>query len=114
MPHILDEFFYPRTVALIGATDKPTKPGRAILENLSHFNGAIYPVNPKHGTLLGHRCYASIAEAPEAIDLAVVALPASLVEREVDALKTKGVRRLIIISSGFAESGVCDRCYFPT
>lgn len=105
MPDILDEFFYPRTVALIGATDKPTKPGRAILENLSHFNGAIYPVNPKHGALLGHRCYASISETPETIDLAVVALPAPLVEREVDALKAKGVRRLIIISSGFAESG---------
>ena len=105
MPHILDEFFYPGTVALIGATDKATKPGRAILENLSHFNGAVYPVNPNHGTLLGHRCYASIAEVPEAIDLAVVALPAPLVEREVDALKAKGVRRLIVISSGFSESG---------
>ena len=105
MPHILDEFFYPGTVALIGATDKATKPGRAILENLSHFNGAVYPVNPNHGRLLGHRCYASIAEVPEAIDLAVVALPAPLVEREVDALKAKGVRRLIVISSGFSESG---------
>jgi acyl-CoA synthetase (NDP forming) len=105
MPHDLDEFFYPRTVALIGATDKATKPGRAILENLSHFNGAVYPVNPQHATLLGHHCYPSIAEVPEEIDLAIVALPAPLVEHEIDALKAKGIRKLIIISSGFAETG---------
>ncbi len=102
---VLHDFFYPRTIALIGATDKPTKPGRAILENLSHFSGAVYPVNPRHTTLLGHRCYASIAEVPEAIDLAVVALPAPLVEQELDALREKGIRSLIIISSGFAETG---------
>jgi acyl-CoA synthetase (NDP forming) len=105
MPHDLDDFFYPRTVALIGATDKATKPGRAILENLSHFNGAVYPVNPQHATLLGHHCYPSIAEVPEEIDLAIVALPAPLVEHEMDALKAKGIRKLIIISSGFAETG---------
>jgi len=101
----LHEFFYPRTVALIGATDKATKPGRAILENLSHFNGAVYPVNPKHTTLLGHHCYPSITDVPEEIDLAVIALPAPLVEQEIDAVKTKGIGKLIVISSGFAEAG---------
>ncbi len=105
MPHDLHDFFYPKTVALIGATDKPTKPGTAILENLSHFNGAVFPVNPKHETLLGHRCYPSIKDIPEEIDLAIVALPAPLVEAELAALKEKGLRRIIIISSGFAEAG---------
>ncbi len=105
MPHDLQDFFYPRTVALIGATDKVTKPGRAILENLSHFNGAVYPVNPKHTTLLGHHCYPSIADVPEEIDLAIVALPAPLVVQEFETLRKKGVRKLIIISSGFAEAG---------
>lgn len=105
MSHDLNPFFYPRTVALIGATDKADKPGRAILENLSHFNGAVYPVNPKHATLLGHRCYASARDVPEEIDLAVIALPAPLVEQEIDALHSKGIRKLVIISSGFAESG---------
>ncbi len=105
MPHDLHGFFYPRTVALIGATDKPTKPGTAILENLSHFNGAVYPVNPKHETLLGHRCYASIKAVPEEIDLAIIALPAALVEQEIDHLSEKGIRRIILISSGFAEAG---------
>ena len=105
MPADLREFFYPRTVALIGATDKADKPGRAILENLSHFNGAVYPVNPKHTTLLGHHCYPSIGDVPEKIDLAVIALPAPLVEQEIDAVREKGIDKLIVISSGFAEAG---------
>ena len=81
MSHDLHAFFYPRTVALIGATDKPTKPGTAILENLAHFNGVVYPVNPKHETLMGRRCYPSITAVPDAVDLAIVALPARLVEQ---------------------------------
>jgi acyl-CoA synthetase (NDP forming) len=101
----LHDFFYPETVALIGATDKPTKPGRAILENLAHFQGTFFPVNPRHSNLLGRRCYASVKDIPEKIDLAIMALPAPLVEREMDALKDKGVRRLILISAGFAEAG---------
>jgi acyl-CoA synthetase (NDP forming) len=105
MAHDLHDFFYPTTVALIGATDKASKPAREILKNLSQFNGAVYPVNPKHETLLGRRCYASITAVPEKIDLAIVALPAPLVEQELDRLREKGVRRVILISSGFAEAG---------
>ena len=105
MPHDLHGFFYPRTVALIGATDKRDKPGTAILENLAHFHGAVYPVNPKHETLLGHHCYPSIMDVPEDIDLAIIALPAALVERELDAVDRKGIKRIILISSGFAEAG---------
>jgi acyl-CoA synthetase (NDP forming) len=105
MAHDLHDFFYPRAVALVGATDKPAKPGTAILENLSHYNGAVYPVNPKHETLLGHRCYPSIRAIPDPIDLAIIALPAPLVEKELDALHEKGIHRIIIISSGFAEAG---------
>ncbi len=101
----LHGFFYPKTVALIGATDNPLKPGTAILENLSHFNGAVFPVNPKHATLLGHRCYPSITAVPDTIDMAIIALPAGLVEQEIDAVHEKGIRRIILISSGFAEAG---------
>jgi acyl-CoA synthetase (NDP forming) len=105
MSHDLHDFFYPKNVALIGATDNPFKPGTAILENLAHFNGAVYPVNPKHETLLGHRCYPSISAVPDKIDLAIVALPARLVEQEIDSIRDKGIRRVILISSGFAEAG---------
>lgn len=105
MRHDLHDFFYPKTVALIGATDKPTKPGRAILENLSHFDGAVFPVNPKHATLLGHRCYASVEDVPEKVDLAIVAVPVTAVENAFHQAAAKGVRRVILITSGFAEAG---------
>ncbi len=105
MAHDLHDFFYPRNVALIGATDNPLKPGTAILENLSHFKGAVFPVNPKHETLLGHQCYPSVASIPGEIDLAIIALPATLVEQELDAVHAKGISRVILISSGFAEAG---------
>ena len=105
MVHDLHDFFYPKTVALIGATSNPTKPGMAILENLSHFNGAVFPVNPKHETLLGHRCYPSINAIPDTIDMAIIALPAQRVEREIEVVHEKGIRRIILISSGFAEAG---------
>ncbi len=105
MPSVLDSFFYPRTVALIGATDKPTKPGRAILENLSNFKGLVYPVNPRHEMLLGKRCYPSIRDVPGPVDLAVLALPALLVEPEIKAVQAAGIKNVVIISSGFAESG---------
>jgi acetate---CoA ligase (ADP-forming) len=105
MVHDLHDFFYPKTVALIGATNNPLKPGTAILENLSHFSGAVFPVNPKHETVLGHRCYPSIAAVPDTIDMAIIALPAQLVEQEIEAVHEKGIRRVILISSGFAEAG---------
>jgi len=101
----LHSFFYPRTVALIGATDKPTKPGRAILENLSTFTGRVYPVNPRYQELFGRPCYSSVREIPDTIDLAIIALPARFVEKEMDALGEKGVHRLILISAGFSEAG---------
>ncbi len=105
MAHDLQGFFYPRTVALIGATDNPSKPGTAILENLAHFKGAVYPVNPKHRTLLGHHCYPALRDVPDEIDLAIIALPARLVEQELEAVRDKGIRRIILISSGYAEAG---------
>jgi acyl-CoA synthetase (NDP forming) len=66
-------------------------------------------VNPKHETLLGHRCYPSIQAVPEAVDLAVIALPAPLVEQEIEAVHRKGIRNVVIISSGFAEAGDAGR-----
>lgn len=105
MSHDLHDFFYPKSVALIGATDKPGKPARAILENLARFNGVVFPVNPKYETLLGHRCWPSLQALPEQPDLAIVALPAPLVEEEFARICARGIRRAIVISSGFAEAG---------
>lgn len=94
----LQNFFYPRSVALIGATDKPSKPGRAILENLSRFQGAVYPVNPKQFAL--RPALFCVNLIPDSVDLAVIALPAPLVPEEIDRVHEKGIRCVIIIIPG--------------
>ncbi|OGW54637.1 MAG: hypothetical protein A2Z46_03350, partial [Nitrospirae bacterium RBG_19FT_COMBO_55_12] len=101
----LHDFFYPGTVALIGATDKPTKPGRAVLENLASFKGTVFPVNPKHTELFGRRCYATVKDIPGKIDLAIVVVPSTFAEQVMGELRDKGVRRVILVSAGFAEAG---------
>jgi len=96
----------PKTIALIGASDKEGSVGRAILENLLLAkNRKIFPVNPNRTTVLGVACYPNIAGVPEHVDLAVVATPAAIVPRTVEECGNAGVPGLIIISAGFREVG---------
>ncbi len=100
--------FEPKSVALIGATDKPGKVGRAIAENLLKFPGKVYFVNIKcqNGQeLLGKPCYKTIKDVPEDVDLAVIAVPAKVVPSVVKECVEKGVKAIIIISAGFKETG---------
>ncbi len=103
----LDAFFHPKNVAVIGATEAPHSVGRAIATNLKDapFPGAIYPVNPKRDTLLGLRCYRSIASVPEPVDLAVIATPAVTVPGVIRECAEADVPAAIIISAGFREIG---------
>jgi len=100
-------FFEPKSVAIVGASRKEGKIGNYILRNniLLGYSGRIYPVNPGSDEIQGLRCYPSVAAIPEAVELAVIALPAHLV---VDAMKDcqrKKVKGVVIISSGFSEIG---------
>src|ERR1035438_5151357 len=72
-----DIFFTPKSVAVIGATEKAEHVGRTVLWNLisSPFGGTVYPVNPKRPSVLGIKAYPSIAEIPEEVDLAVIVTP---------------------------------------
>ena len=103
----LEVFFNPKNVAVIGATEAAHSVGRSILVNLmdAPFPGAIYPVNPRHDTLLGLRCYRSIESVPEAVDLAVIATPANTVPGVIRECAEAGVPAAIIISAGFRETG---------
>ncbi|MCX8173097.1 MAG: CoA-binding protein [Thermoplasmata archaeon] len=102
----LGKLFKPRTVAVIGASANPLKPGSRICENLSsNPNIILYPVNPKYGSLAGHRCYARISDIPGKIDLAVISVPANLVQNAVEDCIKSGIKNLLIISSGFSEVG---------
>lgn len=98
---------HPRSVALIGASADPDKVGYAVLGNLlrADFAGPVFPVNAERRSVRGVRAYASVLDIPDAVDLAVVAVPAAHMDEVMDACLAKGVKALVVISSGFGESG---------
>jgi acetyl coenzyme A synthetase (ADP forming)-like protein len=97
--------FSPSSIAVIGASSDPGKVGYAVLRNLLPFPGTLYPVNPRHPEVLGRKAYPSVTSIPGPVDTAVVAIPATLVPALMDDLGKKGVRLVIIVSSGFRETG---------
>ena len=103
----LDSIFRPRSVAVIGATDREGSVGRATLSNLidSSFQGKIFPVNPRLPELLGRRAYARIGDIHEPVDLAVIVTPAATVPGIVGECIAAGVQGAVVISAGFREHG---------
>jgi acetyltransferase len=105
--HPLDDIFNPRSIALIGASEREGSVGRTVLWNLlsTPFGGTVYPVNPKRPSILGVKAYKDVASLPEKPDLVVITTPAptapGLIKECVDA----GVPAAIIISAGFKEHG---------
>jgi acetyl coenzyme A synthetase (ADP forming)-like protein len=101
----------PRSVAVVGAGREPGGVGRAILANLlaGDFNGPVYPVHPTAAHIGGVPAYPSILEVPGGVDLAVVAVPALAVERVVRECAEKGVRGLVVVSAGFAETSAAGK-----
>jgi len=104
-PPLHPEILNARSIALIGATPEPGKVGYAVLRNLLAFPGKLYPVNPKHQVILGRTVYPGLASVPDRIDIAVIVVPARFVPEIVRAAGEKGIPLVIIISSGFRESG---------
>ncbi|WP_019853522.1 bifunctional GNAT family N-acetyltransferase/acetate--CoA ligase family protein [Actinopolyspora mortivallis] len=102
---------HPRAVAVIGASTDPEKIGHTVLANLLGADSAVpvHPVNPEHRAVRGVRSHASVLDIPDDIDLAVVAIPAGGVEEVLDACLAKGVKALLIVSSGFSEVGPSGR-----
>ena len=100
-------FFQPASVAVIGANRSRGKIGSEILHNLiaSGFTGAIIPVHPSAEEIEGLRAWPRVSDIPQAVDLAVVAVPAAHVLAAVDDCLAKGVRGICVISAGFGESG---------
>jgi acetyltransferase len=100
-----DAMFSPKSVAVIGATERKGSVGDAVLKNLCTFHGPVYPVNPKHDTVQGIRAFPSIAAVPEKVDLAVIATPAATVPGIVRECVQAGVPGAVILSAGFKECG---------
>jgi len=103
----LDAIFFPKTIALVGATDRPGSVGHTVLSNLcSHpFGGTVFPVNPKRRNVAGIPSYPYVGSVPEQIDLAVVTTPASTVPSVIRSCADAGVKAAIVISAGFKECG---------
>ncbi len=103
----LDAIFNPRSVAVIGATEREGSVGRTILWNLisNPFGGAVYPINPKRSNVLGIRSYPDLQSLPEVPDLAVIVTPAKTVPDLIRDAVGLGVRGAIVISAGFKEIG---------
>ncbi|MGB2982875.1 MAG: acetate--CoA ligase family protein [Candidatus Bipolaricaulia bacterium] len=103
----MERLFRPRSVAVIGASTDSAKIGYRVVENIlsSGYRGAVHPVNPRGGELLGLPIHPSISEIEGEVDVAVVAIPAAGVLPVVTECGEKGVDHLIVLSSGFSEVG---------
>ncbi|GGY20073.1 GNAT family N-acetyltransferase [Massilia dura] len=97
----LDRLFEPRSVAIIGASQRPGRIGTTVLDNMaaSGFAGALWPVNPKYDTLLGIACHARVAALPAAPDLAVICTPPDSVPGLVAELGARGTRAAIVLTA---------------
>jgi acetate---CoA ligase (ADP-forming) len=97
----------PRSVAVIGASRQAGSIGEALFHNivLGKYAGALYPVNPAAKEIDGVRCYHSVLDIPGEVDLALISVPAKVVASVAQDCAAKGVRSLVVISAGFAETG---------
>ena len=103
----LDAIFYPKTLAVIGASREPGSVGHSLLANIidSRFQGIVYPVNPNAKGILGIKSYPNVTEIPDIVDLAVIIVPAHLVPSILEECGKKNVKGAIVISAGFKEIG---------
>ncbi len=108
----LDKFFYPESVAVIGASNDEGKAGYQILKNLIEldFDGKVYPVNPKEDEIFGRRCYPSLKDIDAKVDLILVSVPAPIVPGVFMEAKERGdVKAAVILASGFSETRIPER-----
>lgn len=100
----MDKFFSPTGVAVVGAGTKNL--GYFVLKNLLNgYKGSIFPVNPNYNEIEGVKCFPAITDIPETLELAIVLVPARIVPDVISACAQKGIKRVIIESAGFSETG---------
>jgi acyl-CoA synthetase (NDP forming) len=104
---MMELFFKPKSVAVIGASTNPHKDGNLILQNIidSDFAGPIYPINPSAQEVLGIKAYPSLLEVPGEVDLVIIIIPAKFCVQAMQDCASKGVKAVIIEAMGFAEVG---------
>ncbi|MCP4704964.1 MAG: hypothetical protein GY865_10165, partial [candidate division Zixibacteria bacterium] len=103
----LEHIFRPKSVAVIGASTRKGTIGREILHNIiiNEFNGKVFPVNPKATVIHSIKCYSTVLDVPDAVDLAIIIVPRAFVPTVAEQCGQKGVKGLVVISAGFKEVG---------
>ena len=104
----LTALFEPKSIAIVGASEDASRMGGGLIMrflNLHEFSGTVYPVNPKYDLVNGLDCFPSLADIPGPVDLAVLSVPAKIVQQTVEALEPGHVKCFLIITSGFGELG---------
>jgi acetyl coenzyme A synthetase (ADP forming)-like protein len=106
-PSKLSSIFYPKSMAIIGASRQQGSVGQALLANIidSRFQGIVYPVNPRAKGILGIKCYPSVMDIPDEVDLAIVIVPSRFVPGILEECGRKKIKGAIVISAGFKEIG---------
>jgi acetyl coenzyme A synthetase (ADP forming)-like protein len=104
---MLESFFEPQSVAIVGASRDPEKLGYAVLFNLREggFSGDLYPVNPKADEILDLKAYPSVLDIPDPVDLAVIVIPYKFVPAVLEQCGQKGIPAVVVITAGFREAG---------
>ncbi|MEN8251554.1 MAG: CoA-binding protein, partial [Bacteroidota bacterium] len=100
-------FFYPKSICIPGASSKEHSIGYEILKTIKKFNypGKIFPVNPRSDEILGCKCFHTISEISDQIDLAIIVVPKRFTQDTVEELLSKNVKSIILITAGFKETG---------
>ena len=106
-PRDIHRLFYPRSVAFVGASSEMGKWGHTLICNTlsGGFQSKVYAVNPKGEIIAGKPSFRTVADIPGPVDLAVVTIPAAAVLDLIPQLKAKGIKKVVMITSGFAETG---------
>jgi acyl-CoA synthetase (NDP forming)/ribonuclease HI len=109
----MEFFFNPKSVAIVGASRNPMKFGSVIMANLLNlgYEGKIYPVNARGEDIAGEKTYTSVTAIPDEVELAIFSVPASKTIQVMRECAEKRVRGVVIISSGFDESGAAGAAY---
>jgi acetyltransferase len=106
----LEYLFHPRSIAVVGASDRPQSVGATVMRNLldGGFKGPVWPVNPKYRAVAGQRTYSDVAKLPAAPDLAVVCTPPAVVPEVIGALGKLGTRAAVVLTAGLAREKTAD------
>jgi acetyltransferase len=109
----IDLYFYPKSVAVVGASSNPAKFGYQVVRNLINlkYPGKIYPINPNASEIQGFKAFPTVPDVPHDIDVVIIAVPSHVVPDVMRACEDKGVKNVVIIASGFDEAGPEGRAY---